>query len=196
MSASGRGRTAGDLATVPLRGVTIHPMQVVSAARSSPQDVLAHRTLPALYVLDADLEVLFARDPRGATAHLGPGAVEVIRRLAAVLDVSVDDVASALVDDDRLVRVVRMDASDRRCFLVFVEPITRRDPVDEASRRFALSPRETEVLRGLVRGDGTASLADRLGIGESTVLEHVKRIGRKLGVTRRVEIVARVLHER
>jgi DNA-binding NarL/FixJ family response regulator len=53
-----------------------------------------------------------------------------------------------------------------------------------------LTPRERTVLQGLVDGESTARLADRLAMREATVRTHVQNILAKLGVHSRVEAVA------
>lgn len=52
-----------------------------------------------------------------------------------------------------------------------------------------LTPRETEVLRGLARGFANAELAEELGIAAGTVKVHVERILAKLRVSTRVQAV-------
>ena len=54
----------------------------------------------------------------------------------------------------------------------------------------ALSPREQEVLLLLANGETTASVADQLGVGGSTVRTHVERMRSKLGVNTRAAVVA------
>lgn len=56
-----------------------------------------------------------------------------------------------------------------------------------------LSPRETEVLHGLVDGLSYKMVADKLGIGFETVRTHVKRVYEKLGVHNCTEAVAKAL---
>jgi len=53
-----------------------------------------------------------------------------------------------------------------------------------------LSPREQEVLLLLADGETTASVAGRLGVGESTVRTHVERMRSKLNVNKRAAVVA------
>lgn len=62
-------------------------------------------------------------------------------------------------------------------------------PVAEpASQSGALSPRETDILRGIARGDSNKVIARDLGIAETTVKIHVQHILRKLGVSSRVQV--------
>ena len=52
----------------------------------------------------------------------------------------------------------------------------------------ALSPRETDILRGISRGDSNKVIARDLGLAETTVKIHVQHILRKLGVSSRVQV--------
>jgi PAS domain S-box-containing protein len=54
-----------------------------------------------------------------------------------------------------------------------------------------LSAREIEVLRRLSQGDGTAELAENLGISVATARNHMDRAMRKLGVHSRLQAVVR-----
>ena len=56
-----------------------------------------------------------------------------------------------------------------------------------------LSPREQDVLRGLVEGLSYKMIADRLRISFETVRSHVKRIYEKLHVHNNTEAVAKTL---
>ncbi len=53
-----------------------------------------------------------------------------------------------------------------------------------------LTPREREVLEGLVRGRNAHALADELGIRYSTVRTHIQNLLAKLGVNSQLEAVA------
>ncbi|MDH3234340.1 MAG: helix-turn-helix transcriptional regulator [Alphaproteobacteria bacterium] len=59
--------------------------------------------------------------------------------------------------------------------------------------RFALTPREAEITRGVFEGKSDARLASDLDIAYSTVRTHLKRIYAKLSVSSRTELIRRVL---
>ncbi|MEK7883669.1 response regulator [Methyloversatilis sp. NSM2] len=59
---------------------------------------------------------------------------------------------------------------------------------EPAAQGGALSPRETDILRGIARGDSNKVIARDLGIAETTVKIHVQHILRKLGVSSRVQV--------
>ena len=51
-----------------------------------------------------------------------------------------------------------------------------RDPVRAAARRFHLTPRETEVVKLLLRGMRASEIARRLGLSEMTVGDYFKSL--------------------
>ena len=57
---------------------------------------------------------------------------------------------------------------------------------DPASPFSTLSPRERDILRGIVQGDSNKQIARDLGIAETTVKIHVQHVLRKLDVSTRV----------
>lgn len=59
-----------------------------------------------------------------------------------------------------------------------------------------LSPRETDVLRELVRGARTSDIASKLGISERTVKSHLGSIYQKLGVESRSAAVAAAIQRK
>jgi len=59
---------------------------------------------------------------------------------------------------------------------------------EPAAQNGVLSPRETDILRGIARGDSNKVIARDLGIAETTVKIHVQHILRKLGVSSRVQV--------
>ena len=60
---------------------------------------------------------------------------------------------------------------------------------------YALTPREAEILRRIVAGQGTARMATDLGIATSTVRTHVKNVLTKLGAHNRLQAAALAVGE-
>lgn len=56
-----------------------------------------------------------------------------------------------------------------------------------------LTPREQEIVKLVAQGLPNKCIAKRLGISQWTVAAHLRRIFRKMGVSSRVAIVARLL---
>jgi two-component system, NarL family, nitrate/nitrite response regulator NarL len=60
---------------------------------------------------------------------------------------------------------------------------------------YALTPRETEILRRIVAGQGTVRMAADLGIATSTVRTYVKNVLVKLGAHNRLQAAALAVRE-
>jgi DNA-binding NarL/FixJ family response regulator len=88
----------------------------------------------------------------------------------------------------------RLQTSSQRTaapIAVTVDPISLSERVDVFSRAAGLTPRETDVLVELSRGDATRHIARELGISEYTVQQHLTAIFAKSGTASRAELVAR-----
>jgi DNA-binding NarL/FixJ family response regulator len=72
----------------------------------------------------------------------------------------------------------------------WVPPALAARLADRAPGLEDFTPRETEVLRYMVRGESNQEIARRLGIGEASVKDYVSRIFGKLGVSDRARAVA------
>ena len=72
-------------------------------------------------------------------------------------------------------------------------PIEAR--VELLAGRFALTPRETEIVHILARGHGCAYVAETLLISKSTVYTHVRNVYRKLDVSNHDELIARIYEQ-
>lgn len=60
-------------------------------------------------------------------------------------------------------------------------------------RSWGLSPRETEVARAVLRGEGRGRIAQQLGVSEETVKTYVRRLYAKAGVRSREELESAAL---
>ena len=72
------------------------------------------------------------------------------------------------------------------------------DPAEQAPERptesVHLTPRQMDVLRHLALGQSTPTIADKLGIANETVRNHIRGLTSRLGVHSRLEAVLRA-HE-
>lgn len=68
-------------------------------------------------------------------------------------------------------------------------PLAENEACEVMARRFALSPRETEVLGYLIEGRSSPYIRDQLVISKSTVDTHVRHIYEKSGVASRQELI-------
>ncbi len=117
-------------------------------------------------------------------------ALTAVRLLRGPLQRRTTDVA--LVRPDLALRMIRLSDDDSR-FALFLEPYHARDLVRTAVQTYRLSARESDVLAHMLNGDATIAIAAELGIEPTTVLQHIKNLGLKIGVTKRSAIVAAVL---
>ena len=91
-----------------------------------------------------------------------------------------------------------MDADHRSwqvgAIVLVVDPLSQAR-IDPASVETALdlTPMETRVAIALAAGHPVAEIARALGRAESTVRTHMKRIYRKLGVSKQTELAGRIL---
>lgn len=78
--------------------------------------------------------------------------------------------------------------------MVMVERIVATHEPDfmKAKLEFDLSKREMEVVRFICRGFGNKAIAEEMFISEYTVKDHIKSIMRKMNVSTRSEMIARL----
>ncbi len=77
--------------------------------------------------------------------------------------------------------------------MILVERVSEGVRVDQIGETTKLTPRESEVVQLLLEGKTNKEVAVCIEIGEYTVKDHIKRIMKKLEVTTRAGIVAKVL---
>ena len=78
--------------------------------------------------------------------------------------------------------------------MILVEKVSQGVRIDQMADSARLTQREQEVVHLLLEGKTNKEVAVCMNIGEYTVKDHVKRIMKKLKVTTRAGIVARILH--
>jgi DNA-binding CsgD family transcriptional regulator len=89
--------------------------------------------------------------------------------------------------------IVRRLPSGRRDSFVIVFERPRTELTEIALRSLGLSPRESQVLRLLARGETTGSIAASMQISPRTVHKHTERIHAKLGTHDRAQAIATAL---
>lgn len=97
--------------------------------------------------------------------------------------------------------ILRADIAESRDVVRLVRAVARGAvPRDGRRRRdgdplarIGLTPSERELVDCLLRGMDTAGISRRLSVGEQTVRNKTHAVGRKLGVSGRARIIARVL---
>ncbi|MGP6157008.1 MAG: response regulator transcription factor [Vulcanimicrobiaceae bacterium] len=169
------------------------PESVQPSHTVPPADLVRRRAIPAFYSVDDELRVHFSCGvPRGVNMERLPVRVErIVRNLTEAS--GRDAECSIGVDGDTIVRIVESYSPAENLKGIIVEKLRMRDPMREAIQRFGITARETQVLRLLLLGASTSTIAKELHIAETTACDHVRRIARKTSSRGRGQIVARVL---
>jgi DNA-binding CsgD family transcriptional regulator len=95
-------------------------------------------------------------------------------------------------DRQLVIRLTRDQQSDRYLLLLAEE---QNLSVEAALEKLGLTPRESEVLAGVMRGLNSMAIAQALQINTSTVRKHLENIYRKLRVQSQTEAVAKALEQ-
>jgi DNA-binding CsgD family transcriptional regulator len=183
-----------------------HASRENKESEGSVYDFLQTRALPALYILDACYAVLSywlpaaveqifvpLRRPPDQALRLNADVEQAVREATSGWENALpkNGAALAIVAPAAAVRIMPLTGSAG--FVVTIERIKTRNAIQGARKRFALSPREIDVLELVLEGCDTPAVAVRLHIARSTANDHVKRMLAKTGSRNRAELVARVL---
>ncbi|MGP6159481.1 MAG: response regulator transcription factor [Vulcanimicrobiaceae bacterium] len=170
------------------------PPEPESAPSTSSAELVRRRAIPAFFAVDEALRVHFSFGaPAGPGMDRLPPRVErIVQYLLTAAPKGVD--CSIGVDGDIVVRIVEcFNQGAKQLHGIVVEKLRTSDPLQEAIQRFGITARETQVLRLLLLGTSTATIAKQLSIAETTACDHVRRIADKTTSRGRGQIVARVL---
>lgn len=155
------------------------------------------RATPSLAIVGRNAIVVAHTPPFDATVpettpnQLTQDVRTIVRALIGRLDGGGPS-ASATLADGRHIRVFPLVGLNAT-YAVSIEYARSEPTFDAIGKRFALSTRESDVLRLLVSGATNAEIARALTIRETTVISHVHNIGTKVGRRKRSTIIARVL---
>lgn len=170
-------------------------MSEVRGIDDNPLDLARSREVPAFFVVDEDLRVLYQPTAQTQTMDdtLPDSVASVVRQLLPELAGSREASAVGVVSPTQIVRLLRLEGEGAAThYAVLLERFAARASVAKAAAQYGLSKREAEVLGGLLRGESTNDLAARLDVAATTIQEHIRNIGHKTNVTKRSEIVATV----
>lgn len=162
--------------------------------------------MPAVIVVDGNDRVVLIndramklmREVAGAelaadSGELSPILKALVPELRARVRDRLDTSTVALLTIDNCVRACLLDGSAGRHLLLVFERVERKDAVQHNLERYALSPRECEVVMLVLYGYSNRRIADQLFLTEYTVEDHFKRIFAKLGVRSRTALAAKIL---
>ena len=121
---------------------------------------------------------------RSAVRFLVLSAFEGEENVYQAMEAGADGYVSKSVEAEEVLAAVRQVANGAQYLSGDLE---RR--LQQRRGRESLSPRETDVLRGLVAGRSNKEIADELSLAEITVKQHVSKILQKLGVQDRTQAV-------
>jgi DNA-binding CsgD family transcriptional regulator len=166
-----------------------------------------NRQMPGLIVLDDNDGVVIANDRAGEMLRdLSPARWEtgedrtlpkvlrsLVPQLRNRLRERLDTTTAALLTVDLCVRACNVNGKSGPALLLLLERVQRRDAVQQNLERFALSPRECDVVMLLLSGASNRRIADQLFLTEYTVEDHLKRIFTKLSVKSRTALAAKIL---
>ena len=173
-------------------------MEVVGQAKNGKEAVaLALTTNPDIVIMDLAMPKM---DGAAATAVLRekvPGAKVVILTsyvasdgIAHALDNGAAGAIMKTTDDSDILPALRKIARGARVISPDIQKQLKVDPPIAE-----LSPRQKEVLDGIVRGLTNKDIATQLGIRKDGVEKHVKVLLAKIGAANRAEAVAIALRK-
>jgi DNA-binding CsgD family transcriptional regulator len=98
-----------------------------------------------------------------------------------------------VVDATTAVRVLPARGALGDCAIVMIEPLNGRDYLRNAAERYALTPREQQVVKLIIEGRSTEEIAIQLGITRNTVSLYVKSALAKTGSSSRAALLGRLM---
>ncbi len=142
-----------------------------------------------MLTVSEDAEELAAALQAGARGFLlknieTDALISAIRRAAAGEPVIAERMAAKLVTRFLAPRPPTTATSPLPPVTPSSPPVTPRNSVPTAR----LTPRERDIVRGLIRGHSNKEIARELGVTESTVKIHVQSVLKKLHLSSRVQI--------
>ncbi|MDQ2817859.1 MAG: helix-turn-helix transcriptional regulator [Candidatus Eremiobacteraeota bacterium] len=166
-----------------------------------------HRQIPPSLIIDADgrvamlngeaVKLLSEMLPSACAllpgADLSPPLKPLVPELRRRLRGRSDAAAVALLSADVCVRACLLTAADRPHLMLIFERIARRDAVQSNLQRYALTPRECDVVLLVLYGYSNRRIADQLFLAEYTVEDHLKRVFAKMAVRTRTALAAKIL---
>ena len=87
------------------------------------------------------------------------------------------------------------DATGDAAAVVVIQPAVPREVASVLTTLYDLSVREREIVAAVARGESTKAIAESLGLSPHTVIEHIDRACRKLGVRGRKALIAKLFFD-
>jgi DNA-binding CsgD family transcriptional regulator len=86
-------------------------------------------------------------------------------------------------------------ATGESAAIIVIQPAAPREVASVLTNLYDLSVREREVVAAVARGESTKAIADSLGVSPHTVVEHIDRACRKIGVRGRKALIAKLFFD-
>jgi two-component system nitrate/nitrite response regulator NarL len=134
------------------------------------------------------IEALRAAAPNARIVHLTTGVDT--RRLRAALEAGADGYLTKDRSAEALTEALRLVMLGEKVFPSDLAALLTQNPTMGVAPNFphrALSQREEQILRCLVRGESNKQIAIRLNITEATVKVHLKSLLRKIACSNRTQ---------
>ena len=173
-------------------------MSVVGQAKNGAEAVTETlRLMPDIVIMDLMMPV---KDGIAATGEIKAALPDA--KIIILTTYTTSDGIMRALDSGAIGAVFKSDANDELLTAIrtvadgkkFISPAIKRqfrsDPPADP-----LSPRQTDILKGLVEGKSNTEIAKDLGISPTVVRDHTSIIFEKLGVTNRIEAVAAALRK-
>ena len=173
-------------------------MSVVGQAKNGAEAVTETlRLKPDIVIMDLMMPV---KDGIAATGEIKAALPDA--KIIILTTYTTSDGIMRALDSGAIGAVFKSDANDELLTAIravsdgrkFISPAIKRqfrsDPPADP-----LSPRQTDILKGLVEGKSNTEIAKDLGISPTVVRDHTSIIFEKLGVTNRTEAVATALRK-
>jgi two-component system nitrate/nitrite response regulator NarL len=187
----------GDALAAALEAKSYHVVAVTTTAAAGVAAVAAHQ--PEVCLLD----LYFPDDENGLDAareiclHHPKTKVLLLsgvcdaQLLAEATQLGVAGFLSKAKDVDEIAAALDAIAAGGLVFDAGTIPVARRrQPPQPGNPLDALSPREKEILAGIVAGNSTQLMARAMGISSGTVRMHVRGVLTKLGAHSRLQAAA------
>jgi DNA-binding NarL/FixJ family response regulator len=166
-----------------------------------------NRQMPGIIILDDEDTLVLANgrsaemlrevaayaDNEAGSRQMPPVLASLLPQMRSRLRDRHDTTAAALLTVDLCVRACYMSGPSGRHLLLVLERVQRRDAVAANIEKFALSPRECDVVMLVLYGYSNRRIADQLVLTEYTVEDHLKRVFAKIGVKSRTALAAKIL---